>query len=377
MHLRVNSQCHDDATLKAVLPLPERSKMRSRPLGQTARIYISTYRTRIARTTAFLFTVGVALVFLERFIRGPQHVDVVEIDLVGLEIHVQPARASPRPLRAGNVAAAPRERPPAPNGVQAWRTRPKEFSCGEAASASKIAWERVEDGYCDCPVSGADEVHSGACSGAGKTAHADFECASHPGVPTMRIFASRVNDGVCDCCDGSDEFASGAACADNCGAARAALEADALARAAGTKARTALLAAAQRSGAAHNEAVYGTGGAFAALEGKCWSHDAGEYRYKLCPYARVEQQRLDAKRQRVTGAPTLLGSSFKWKVRDVSGMMSSGTTCPSGTQRTTRIEFICAARTDLLSVSEHETCVYLARLATPAACVAHRAALSR
>ena len=237
---------------------------------------------------------------------------------------------------------------------------------------------RVEDGYCDCPVSGADEVHSGACSGAGKVARADFECAAHPGVPAVHIFASRVNDGVCDCCDGSDEFASGAACADSCAATRAALAADTLARAAGAKARSALVAAAQRGGAAPDEAVYGTGGAFAALEGKCWSHDAGEYRYKLCPYARVEQQRLDAKRQRVTGAPILLGSGFQWKERDVSGVMAGGTPCPSGARRKTRIEFLCAERTDLLSVSEHETCVYLARVATPAACVAPRTiALSR
>jgi hypothetical protein len=27
-----------------------------------------------------------------------------------------------------------------------------------------------------------------------------------------RIFASRINDGICDCPDGSDEYASGAAC---------------------------------------------------------------------------------------------------------------------------------------------------------------------
>ena len=148
-----------------IAPAAERSKLRSRPLGQTARIYISTHRTHIARAAAFLFAVGVALVFVERFLQGPLH--VVEIDLTGLETHIQPARASPRPPRARKVAVAPRERPPAPNGVHAGRKRPKEFSCGDTASAPKIAFVRVEDGYCDCPVSGADEVHSGACSGAG------------------------------------------------------------------------------------------------------------------------------------------------------------------------------------------------------------------
>ena len=79
---------------------------------------------------------------------------------------------------------------------------------------------RVDDGYCDCPHDGSDEVGTGACAGsmdgmwaglAPRLLPSDDGAAVPPAAfacrqqPTLRLPLSRLNDGVCDCCDGSDE----------------------------------------------------------------------------------------------------------------------------------------------------------------------------
>lgn len=79
---------------------------------------------------------------------------------------------------------------------------------------------RVNDGYCDCPHDGSDEVGTGACAGsmdgmwAGLSPRllpSDADAAAPPAAfacrqqPSLRLPLSRLNDGICDCCDGSDE----------------------------------------------------------------------------------------------------------------------------------------------------------------------------
>jgi protein kinase C substrate 80K-H len=92
------------------------------------------------------------------------------------------------------------------------------------ASIVTIPPEKINDGYCDCPLDGADEKETGACSGSGMWAGVDakkgveeggksfFAC---PQQPSLKLAFSRVNDGICDCCDGADEKESGQ-CADVC-----------------------------------------------------------------------------------------------------------------------------------------------------------------
>ncbi|XXQ35438.1 Glucosidase 2 subunit beta [Plasmodiophora brassicae] len=64
---------------------------------------------------------------------------------------------------------------------------------------------RINDDYCDCPISALDEPGTSACS------DGQFYCRNVGYVPSV-LPSSRVNDGVCDCCDGSDEYAGHVTC---------------------------------------------------------------------------------------------------------------------------------------------------------------------
>ncbi|KAG1677916.1 hypothetical protein FOA52_001334 [Chlamydomonas sp. UWO 241] len=87
------------------------------------------------------------------------------------------------------------------------------FACLDGSSA--IAWERVNDNYCDCK-DGSDEPGTPACY------NGTFYCANKGSEPRT-LSSSFVDDGVCDCCDGTDEPSG---CANTClEAGRAAFEA--------------------------------------------------------------------------------------------------------------------------------------------------------
>ncbi|KAL3787253.1 hypothetical protein HJC23_004127 [Cyclotella cryptica] len=92
-------------------------------------------------------------------------------------------------------------------------------------SLQTIPADKINDGYCDCPLDGLDELETGACAGsvdgmwAGVSKarvkegeHSFFAC---PQQPALRLPLSRVNDGICDCCNGADERGS-QKCGDNC-----------------------------------------------------------------------------------------------------------------------------------------------------------------
>jgi protein kinase C substrate 80K-H len=77
-----------------------------------------------------------------------------------------------------------------------------------------IPADRINDGYCDCPLDGSDEPHTEACSGSlvggwagiastGRQDGLRFTCG--PQQPNLLLPVSRIHDGICDCCDGSDE----------------------------------------------------------------------------------------------------------------------------------------------------------------------------
>eukprot|EP00339_Tiarina_fusa_P008974 CAMPEP_0117085172 /NCGR_PEP_ID=MMETSP0472-20121206/59904_1 /TAXON_ID=693140 ORGANISM="Tiarina fusus, Strain LIS" /NCGR_SAMPLE_ID=MMETSP0472 /ASSEMBLY_ACC=CAM_ASM_000603 /LENGTH=802 /DNA_ID=CAMNT_0004814379 /DNA_START=185 /DNA_END=2594 /DNA_ORIENTATION=- len=74
--------------------------------------------------------------------------------------------------------------------------------------------EQINDGYCDCPLDGADEPDTQACSGsatwpgikaAPESSTSLLLLFSCPQQPNLKLPPSRVNDGICDCCDGADE----------------------------------------------------------------------------------------------------------------------------------------------------------------------------
>jgi hypothetical protein len=94
---------------------------------------------------------------------------------------------------------------------------------GWTSAIQIITSDKINDGYCDCPLDGLDEIKTGACSGsmdgmwAGIAApsidsgsnNGDKGAASLlfvcPQQPSLRLHPSRINDGICDCCDGADE----------------------------------------------------------------------------------------------------------------------------------------------------------------------------
>lgn len=90
------------------------------------------------------------------------------------------------------------------------------FTCPGSGEESGIVLQasQINDDFCDCTVTGADEPGTSACSGivafvpdaplTHSTPTDKFWCVNK-GYKGRYIPTSQVQDGVCDCCDGSDE----------------------------------------------------------------------------------------------------------------------------------------------------------------------------
>ena len=85
-----------------------------------------------------------------------------------------------------------------------------------------VSDERINDNFCDCPTTGADEPETNACAGLaywpGRGQTVDqvvtepvFTC---PQQPNLLLSVSKLQDGICDCCDGADELSG--MCEDHC-----------------------------------------------------------------------------------------------------------------------------------------------------------------
>ncbi|KAG7349853.1 glucosidase II [Nitzschia inconspicua] len=102
------------------------------------------------------------------------------------------------------------------------------FQCATGRTSGglvqEIPTEWMNDGYCDCPIDGADEPNTDACSGSqfwpgivtedsSRRTAPVFVC---PQQPNLKLPLSRLDDGICDCCDGTDEPNGIVSCRDDC-----------------------------------------------------------------------------------------------------------------------------------------------------------------
>jgi protein kinase C substrate 80K-H len=118
-----------------------------------------------------------------------------------------------------------------------------ELSCGDGTGKT-VPFSAINDEFCDCPGTNADEPGTSACAGlsvhnfpgiagtpatahqhgdgapdarggsGGASAPVVFHCRNR-GHHALSLPPSRVDDGHCDCCDGSDEPLA-RACGDSC-----------------------------------------------------------------------------------------------------------------------------------------------------------------
>ena len=111
------------------------------------------------------------------------------------------------------------------------------WGSGGAEKKRIIPADWINDGYCDCPLDGLDELETGACSGStiGGWAGIMIPPNNPPAVseqylecpfePDLKLPPSHINDGICDCCDGSDETSTSTQCSDKCAGLREAQKA--------------------------------------------------------------------------------------------------------------------------------------------------------
>lgn len=104
------------------------------------------------------------------------------------------------------------------------------------------------------------------------------------------------------------------------------------------------------------------------LDGKCFKHRDLKYEYVFCPFNNITQEDIQAFYEPYKG---VLGVWLDWEIRDnkfAAMRMVEGSSCAMHNHRTTKVEIVCGARSELVSVSEPEKCRYSAKFVTPEVC---------
>merc|ERR1712176_1373087 len=111
-----------------------------------------------------------------------------------------------------------------------------------------------------------------------------------------------------------------------------------------------------------NNIDFGPEEEFFVLKGQCFEKRDEQYKYKLCPFDRSDQD------------GTNIGKWDSWElgsdgVNHHNVMLyTKGNSCWQGPQRSTRVEVICGPENQILSASEPAKCEYAYVFSTPAAC---------
>ncbi|XP_042893140.1 N-acetylglucosamine-1-phosphotransferase subunit gamma-like isoform X2 [Penaeus japonicus] len=107
------------------------------------------------------------------------------------------------------------------------------------------------------------------------------------------------------------------------------------------------------------------------LEGKCFKHRDLKYEYVFCPYNNITQEDIQAFYEPYKG---VLGIWLDWEINDnkfAAMRMVEGSSCGMHNHRSTKVEIVCGARSELVSVTEPEKCRYSAKFETPEVCGAN------
>ncbi|CAM9534741.1 unnamed protein product [Chrysoparadoxa australica] len=108
--------------------------------------------------------------------------------------------------------------------------------------------------------------------------------------------------------------------------------------------------------------------AYLPLKGSCFRKAAASYEYEVCPFGSAKQ--IEG------GSATSLGAWAGFVESAADGLLDApeamtfngGKRCWQGKSRSARVELRCGMKDELVEVTEPETCSYLMKLSTPAAC---------
>uniref|UniRef100_H2Z0K1 MRH domain-containing protein n=1 Tax=Ciona savignyi TaxID=51511 RepID=H2Z0K1_CIOSA len=113
-----------------------------------------------------------------------------------------------------------------------------------------------------------------------------------------------------------------------------------------------------------HEGNFGSEGEFYSLSQECFLFKSPGYMYEVCPYYNATQSSKEV---------WLIGTGGKLAGSHAEGFQLTmgngrGDHCPDGKKRTTIIMFKCGPSDKIKYVSEKETCIYVVKFDTPAAC---------
>ena len=103
----------------------------------------------------------------------------------------------------------------------------------------------------------------------------------------------------------------------------------------------------------------GNDGEFVELQEKCFSMKQNKYTYEICPFDKASQKESSS---------TSLGTFESLDLEKKVMKFTNGAKCWNGPKRSIEVRFECGSENTVLSIDEPSTCVYVAKMSTPAVC---------
>ncbi|CAI5979613.1 unnamed protein product [Closterium sp. NIES-65] len=110
---------------------------------------------------------------------------------------------------------------------------------------------------------------------------------------------------------------------------------------------------------------YGPHGEFSNLVDRCFSFNANQYTYEICPYKKAVQKEGHSE--------TTLGHFKRFEEEHTVMAFEDGEHCWNGPARSIKVRFKCGADVAVLAVDEPNRCEYAATMTTPSVCTEEKA----